>query len=100
MKTIVPENKLPLLRVAELSTAHLHPRDLVLIQAAVAPGVSFVGAFGALIYLPPEDDMEGRLAAGFSEAFIHLLSVAASQGFTHIRFDSDAPIVSGLTLYD
>ena len=97
----MPEQTLlPSLRVADLSTSHLTPADRQLINDGGALGVSMFGEYGSLVYLSADDEMEDRREFGFSAEFVALLLLARGQGFTHIHFDTDAPVVAGLPVFD
>jgi hypothetical protein len=63
-------------------------------------GVTLVGEFGALVYLPFDGDFTMHREAGFSPAMLNVLRLAMSQGFTHVRFDADADQLVGLDQFD
>jgi hypothetical protein len=88
------------LRVADVSSAHLGPVDQRLIGDANTPGVALAGHFGALVYLASEHGFADRSDAGHTEGFLHLLTMAAHQGYTHIRFDADGPMIRGLPIFE
>ena len=100
MPTVKQTPTFPFLRVADLSTSHLRPSDIDIINDAAAVGVSLSGEQGALVYLPEPSELGARTDAGYSPAFVELLRIALAQGFTHIRFDAAGTVVAGLPTFE
>ena len=101
MKTKRKESRIPVLAVADLSTAHLTAFDRLLIGNPETRGISMSGECGALVYLPIDPaDIAARAAAGYSAAFLRIVRRAMRQRLTHLRFDADGAVVKGLPKFD
>lgn len=97
----MPTPDLPVERFADVSTAHLSPRDRALldryIETGGAEGLScLVGPYGWLIYASSELQAAEHASPGLAA----ILDAARAQDCAYVLFDRDGQPVAGVQTYD
>jgi len=79
--------------VADMSTAHLPMSDRDILNGDIVP--TLIGSYDYGWFVNacvPEDQVETLRRAGFSEAYINILTTLRNRKVYYICFDCDAPV--------
>ena len=85
-------------RFVDISTAHVTPEDMELLENQKSLGVvAYNYPEGVFVYVPPKDDLPTTLGAaqesGLSDSFCKALTYASSQGAYLLRLDADGDMI-------
>lgn len=93
-------------KVLVLSTGHMLKSDSELLDKEDRPSlVAYPYDYGHYIWVGIDDDsfennFEGAIADGFSEAFLNLLRLAHRMNCPYLKLDCDGPIMDDLPKFD
>lgn len=78
----------------DISTAHLKPQTMELINQYLMSDNTLIGHYGAMVHVPSEPDRNPNHAA--CPEILPILEMARTMDCDYVFFDADADIIEGL----
>lgn len=92
---------LPIIQVLDCSTAHVTPETARRMDADEDVGFTYYGLeHGWLVYVPPEEYMEGVTKEDRPDDLWRLVILARENGCSYVLLDADAPYIDELPTYE